>query len=115
MTMLQEDHKYRVGKEATQYTSIYGYQKRRYPVFDVTDPDNELFVGDIKQEIVKNTAGELCEPVYYTRDFERPNEGLRFFNSPEALILAFGGQIKKHGGRQKEREYDVPRLVNIAS
>ena len=101
----QLNGKYKVGAPK-QYSSTYGYQKFKYPV--IGEDGHER--GHIKQEQIIDEAGQSVTTVYYTRDFQRPHGAKRFYSSPEALIIAFGGKIDrvtklapvKVGGRAKK-------------
>jgi hypothetical protein len=87
--MLDKNRQYRVG-EPIHYTSIYGYPKRRFRIEDVAAGS---VVGTAKEEIVPGVNGKESTRVFYTRDISRNPPMLRFYDSPEALIVAFGGQL----------------------
>jgi hypothetical protein len=84
-----EGKKVRLGEKA-QYASIYGYQKFRYPVIDV-ETGQEL--GLIKEEVTPGIPGQPDIAVYYEKNRWRLHGKLRFYQSPEALVLALGGKI----------------------
>ncbi len=88
--MLDKNRQYRVG-EPIHYTSIYGYPKRR---FRIETKDGHV-VGHAKEEIVPGVNGKESTRVFYTRDISRNSPMLRFYDSPEALIVAFGGQLER--------------------
>ena len=95
MGSLQNDKFYAVG-EPEQYGSIYGYSKYRYPVYEVDEKGeriNETVIGLIKEEIMKDEDGEPVAKAYYTRNLNRPHGLLRFYPTPRALIVAFGGKV----------------------
>jgi hypothetical protein len=89
--MLDKNRQYRVG-EPIHYTSIYGYPKRRFRIEDVATGS---VVGTAKEEIVPGVNGKESTRVFYTRDISRNPPMLRFYDSPEALIVAFGGQLER--------------------
>jgi hypothetical protein len=89
--MLDKNRQYRVG-EPIHYTSIYGYPKRRFRIEDVATGQT---VGTAKEEIVPGVNGKESTRVFYTRDISRNPPMLRFYDSPEALIVAFGGQLER--------------------
>ena len=89
--MLDKNRQYRVG-EPILYTSIYGYPKRRFRIEDVATGS---VVGTAKEEIVPGVDGKESTRVFYTRDISRNPPMLRFYDSPEALIVAFGGQLER--------------------
>ena len=92
-----------IGKEPVHYTSMYGYPKDRIPVFLQSDTEQTSPIGYIKEEIVRDKAGEETGRVYYTRASWRDHGQPRFFDSPEALIVAFGGAIARKVGLKKPR------------
>ena len=80
---------YKIG-EPSDYSSIYGYQKRRFPVIDAASGNQ---VGYVKEEPVLNGDGTESTRMVYTRNISRPTNAKRFYASPEALVEAFGGKI----------------------
>ena len=98
--------KFKIG-EPNEYESVYGYQKQRFPVLNEQGGE----VGAIKEELVMDGAGNVVAKMYYTRNLTRPHGAKRFYDSPQALILAFGGTIDrtttltsvtvKHGKKHK--------------
>jgi hypothetical protein len=89
MARLYDNTQYKIG-EAQPYGSIYGYSKLKYPV--VVAKNGEL-VGYIKEERVLGADGSVVAKTYYTRDLERPAGKERFYATPEALLVGFGGQL----------------------
>ena len=84
--------KYSVG-EPVGYTSVYGYQKRKFPVFG--EDQSAGAIGYIKEEIILGDDGKEVAKTYYTRSSWRNHGQLRFFESPEALIIGYGGKIDR--------------------
>ena len=82
--------KFKIGEPET-YGSIYGYQKRRFPVID----ENGSTVGHAKEEIVLDGKGDEVSKSFYTRNLPRPHGAKRFYASPEAMVEAFGGKIDR--------------------
>lgn len=74
------------------YTSIYGYPKRMIPVIRVSDQQR---IGGIKEEVITDHHGKEVNRVFYTRDFSRPPSYLRFYDTAEALLIAFGFKVVK--------------------
>jgi hypothetical protein len=83
--------KYTIG-EPIEYISIYGYPKRRFPI--LTENSSEV-VGHVKEELVLDGEKNEIGKVFYTRNLTRPYGQKRFYESVEALILAFGGEIAR--------------------
>ena len=92
--MLDKDLEYRRG-EPIDYTSCYGYPKVRYQIVRVSDG---VVVGHAKEERVPDVDGVVATKVYYTRDIGRNYGMLRFYTSPEALIIGFGGKVSEWQG-----------------
>ena len=103
--MLDKNRQYRVG-EPIHYTSIYGYPKRRFRIEDVATGS---VVGTAKEEIVPGVNGKESTRVFYTRDISRNPPMLRFYDSPEALIVAFGGQLRIAGPSRRPPPSAPPR------
>jgi hypothetical protein len=82
--------KYSVG-EPQEYGSIYGYQKLRFPIYN----ENGTEVGHVKEELILDGEGKLVGKTYYTRSLSRPQGKHRFFDSPQSLVVAFGGEINR--------------------
>ena len=76
--------------EKQKYASIYGYPKFRYPVIEVSTGQA---LGLIKEEVTPGIPGQPDITVYYEKNRWRDHGKLRFYQSPEALVLALGGQI----------------------
>ena len=76
--------------EKQKYASIYGYEKFRYPVIEVSSGQT---LGLIKEEVTPGIPGQPDITVYYEKNRWRDHGKLRFYQSPEALVLALGGQI----------------------
>ena len=91
---LSPDQYYVIG-EPINYTSIYGYPKRRFPVFRANEngeKQNEYSIGEIKEEPMLDENGQLWGRCFYTKSL-RPSGKYRFYPSPEALIVACGGKV----------------------
>jgi hypothetical protein len=110
--------KFKIG-EPNEYESVYGYQKQRFPVLNEQGSE----VGAIKEELVMDGAGNVVAKMYYTRNLTRPHGAKRFYDSPQALILAFGGTIdrtvalplvKVKRGKQKPVEHETVEQAEIA-
>jgi len=89
MGSIGKDRLYKVG-EKTSYTSIYGYPKNRY---EIIDAETGKSVGEVKEERTPGVPGQPDICVYYTRGIEKPHGTLRFYQSPESLVIALGGNI----------------------
>ena len=89
MSGLIQGRAYRLG-ETVQYGSIYGYRKNRLMLLDAATGDN---VGWIKDEVVPGLPGQPDVTCYYEKNGWRPSGKLRFYQSPEAMVLALGGTI----------------------
>ena len=81
--------KYTIG-DPIEYTSIYGYAKRMFPV-----RQGDEKIGNVKEETVLNGDGSEASKSFYTRNIVRPRGAKRFYASVEDLIIAFGGQIDR--------------------
>ena len=82
--------KFKIGEPIT-YGSIYGYQKRRFPVIN----DGGQVIGHAKEEIVLDGKGDEVSKSFYTRNLPRPHGAKRFYASPEDMVVAFGGKIDR--------------------
>jgi len=89
MGSIVKDRLYKIG-DTTPYQSIYGYRKNRVAIIDVETGQS---VGDVKEERTPGIPGQPEITVYYTRGINKPHGTLRFYQSPEALVIALGGQI----------------------
>ena len=89
MSSLIQGRAYRLG-ETVQYRSIYGYRKNRVALLDAATGDN---VGWIKEEVVPGLPGQPDITCHYEKNGWRPSGKLRFYQSPEAMVLALGGTI----------------------
>ena len=78
--------------EPVKYQSMYHYSKFRFPVIS---SETGSAVGWVKQEKVVDENGDESGTTYYTRDFDKPHGMKRFYNSPQALVIALGGQIDR--------------------
>ena len=78
--------------EPVKYQSMYHYSKFRFPV--MISPDGGI-AGWIKQEKVVDENGDESSCTYYTRDLDKPYGMKRFYSSPQALVIALGGQIDR--------------------
>ena len=78
--------------EPVQYQSMYHYSKFRFPVIS---SETGSAVGWVKQEKVVDENGDESGTTYYTRDFDKPHGMKRFYSSPQALVVALGGQIDR--------------------
>ena len=105
--MLDKNRQYRVG-EPILYTSIYGYPKRRFRIEDVATGS---VVGTAKEEIVPGVNGKESTRVFYTRDISRNPPMLRFYDSPEALIVAFGGQLERKAVKKPATKTSTKRAA----
>lgn len=83
--------KYVIG-EPIDYTSIYGYGKRRFPIFREGESSP---AGHVKEELLLNGDGQEVGKAFCTRNLPRPNGAKRFYDSVESLVLAFGGEIAR--------------------
>ncbi len=77
-----------------EYTSIYGYPKRGVHVHKIM-PGEELSdynkIGFIKEERIQGPDGKIVAVCFYTREDHWKKRGqARFFNTPEALLVACG-------------------------
>lgn len=108
--MLDNSQEYRRG-EPIDYTSCYGYPKVRYQIVRVSDG---AVVGHAKEERVPDQDGLVCTKVYYTRDIGRDYGMLRFYASPEALIIGFGGKVSEWQAEQKAKEPDDVSAMKAA-
>ena len=89
MGCIEQGKKYRIGR-TKDYTSIYGYPKK---MIMIEDADTGEEVGGIKEEVTPGIPGQPDVKTYYERNGWRKAGGLRFYQSPEALIIANGGEI----------------------
>jgi len=92
---LSSDQYYVIG-EPINYHSIYGYPKRRFPVYPADADGNKTgtySVGEIKEEPMLDENDQLWGRCFYTKNLGRPTGKYRFYPSPEALIVACGGQV----------------------
>jgi len=100
--------KFSVG-QPVQYGSIYAYQKFKFPVLD----ESGARVGWAKQERIVDENGEESGVCYYTRDLPKPYGAKRFYSSPQALIIACGGQIDRTAPNPLIGTVLVPGLAKI--
>ena len=98
--------------EKQKYASIYGYPKYRYPVIEVSTGQT---LGLIKEEVTPGLPGQPDMTVYYEKNRWRPHGKLRFYQSPEALILALGGQIDASRLLPPEPEPEVKAVIRKRS
>ena len=94
---LSPDQYYVIG-EPVNYSSIYGYPKRRFPVHRADELGNKQdssSVGEIKEEPMLDENGQLWGRCFYTKTLGRPTGKYRFYPSPEALIVACGGKATR--------------------
>ncbi len=89
-----------------QYTSIYGYPKQGFYVYKATDSDQQYPIGFIKEERVLGDDGKEVGRMYYERNGWRNQGQQRFYATPEALVVAFGGTLARKTGLVKK-----PRLA----
>lgn len=103
---------YYVG-DPQDYRSMYGYKKRWYAVHAVkpgqTAGSADAKVGCIKEEAIADENGDVVTVVFYTKDFVRPSGMIRFFASPEALLIAFG--LQPLIGRSEEEQKIAQKKV----
>ena len=98
--------------EKQKYASIYGYEKFRYPVIEVSTGQT---LGLIKEEVTPGIPGQPDITVYYEKNRWRDHGKLRFYQSPEALILALGGQIDASRLLPPEPEPEVKAVIRKRS
>ena len=93
---LNSEKFYTIG-EAENYTSIYGYAKRRFPVYECDEQGNKLpsayGVATIKEEPLLDENGQLWGRCFYTKSGILGGGKYRFYPSCEALIAAAGGKV----------------------
>jgi hypothetical protein len=106
---LNSERTYKIGAPV-DYGSIYGYKKKKYPVIGT---ESEQTIGFVKEEAVVGQNGKGVGLVYYTRDLYRKCGQLRFYESPQAVIVAFGGQIAK--GKVTRMKPATPRARAAAA
>ena len=94
--------------EKQKYASIYGYPKFRYPVIEVSTGQA---LGLIKEEVTPGIPGQPDITVYYEKNRWRDHGKLRFYQSPEALVLALGGQIDTSRLSSPEPEPEVKAVI----
>jgi hypothetical protein len=94
--------------EKQKYASIYGYEKFRYPVIEVSTGQT---LGSIKEEVTPGVPGQSDITAYYEKNRWRDHGKLRFYQSPEALILALGGQIDTSRLLASEPEPEVKAVI----
>ena len=64
------------------YTSIYGYPKRRFEVFQADEQGNKTAsypAGEIKEEPMLDENGELWGRCFYTKNLGREHGKYRFY------------------------------------
>jgi hypothetical protein len=98
--------------EKQRYQSIYGYAKFRYPVIEIAT--GSVF-GSIKEEVTQGIPGQPDITVYYEKNRWRDHGKLRFYQSPEALILALGGQIDTSRLLPQEMELEGKPVIRRTS
>ena len=98
-------------KNPDHYQSIYGYPKDRLPVYRVSDSEQASPIGFIKEEILRGPDGAETGRMYYERNGWRQNGQPRFFDSPEALVAAFGGTVARKVGLKKTRAKVAPKAT----
>ncbi len=97
------------------YKSIYGYQKHGFNVYLLAP--GETFsrgmrkYGFIKEERVGDENGNVVTVVFYSRMDEWRDSGkLRFFASPEALLIAMGKTPIVNRGNTDQAKAKLDRL-----
>src|SRR5271165_6431605 len=95
--------------EPIEYTSMYGYWKQRFPVAIVDGDGEPTKIGWIKEEKIIGAGGKVVGLMYYERNGWRGHGQQRFYDSPEALVTAFGGTLARKTGLKK------PRLAKTAT
>lgn len=84
---------YALGKY-DEYRSIYGYPKRIIKVHHVTSPGQPIssaqVVGGIKEERIFDETGNVVGTCFYEKNGWRRSGTVRFFATPEALLIACG-------------------------
>lgn len=80
--------------DAENYRSIYGYPKRRYRVHKLEPGEalkrNHDVHGYIKEERILDEHGNVVTTVFYEKNYWRKDGLVRFYASPEALLIACG-------------------------
>jgi hypothetical protein len=104
---------YYVG-DAINYTSMYGYPKRRYKVFQL-DPGEQYnplahWVGEIKEERIADESGDCITTVFYEKNGWRRQGLIRFFASCEALLIACGKTPLYNRGDESEATDKIAKL-----
>ena len=105
--MLNPETKYRLG-DPVDYTSMYGYAKRRFPVYAMND-DGESSVGSIKEEKIINENGDVEDVMFYERNGWKKSGQQRFYTSCEALVIACGGKFSE----RKVVAVEAPKKARI--
>lgn len=93
------------------YTSIYGYPKRRFEVYQADEQGNKIAaypIGEIKEEPMLDENGDLWGRCFYTKNLGREHGKYRFYPSPEALIVACGGRALSMPAAQRPINGDAP-------
>jgi hypothetical protein len=93
------------------YTSIYGYPKRRFEVYQADEKGDKIAaypVGEIKEEPMLDENGDLSGRCFYTKNLGREHGKYRFYPSPEALIVACGGRALSKPAAQRRTNGDAP-------
>ncbi len=101
------------------YESIYGYKKHGFFVhrlkpgeaFDRSHHNSGTAYGYIKEERVGDENGNVVTVVFYSRmDSWRSSGKLRFFASPEALLIAMGKTPIVNRGNTEEAKAKLDKL-----
>jgi hypothetical protein len=83
---------YLVG-DAREYRSVYGYPKRIYDVHRLQPGarvGESTRIGGIKEERIADENGQIVTTVVYEKNNWRNRGLIRFYASPEALLIACG-------------------------
>ena len=92
--MLNPEKTYRIG-EPENYTSMYGYPKRRFTIYEVIDGHVALgatCIGFVKEEKVIDEAGGVDHFMFYERNGWKTSGQQRFYTTVEALLRACGAE-----------------------
>ena len=89
--MLNSENEFKVLDDSPiEYTSIYGYPKRRFMVRDMTSGQD---IGCVKEEKVIAEDGSVSCVMFYERNGWKGRAQQRFYQTAIALIIAMGGKV----------------------
>jgi hypothetical protein len=93
MAYLDKTKTYYVGEPIT-YGSIYGYQKRRFPIYQTGQlASTSSPVGSVKEEKIIGVNGDTVGVMFYERNGWKKHGQQRFYHSIHALLEAVGGKL----------------------